>query len=268
MPALLVGAALAVAGPARAAESGRMTLRYTLYIGYIPALEVEARLALGETRYRIEAVVAPQSWVAWALPWTARLVAQGAMAPAGGVQPESHTVSSRWGARTRRVDIAYGPDGGVRAAFDPPVSEEGREPVPDALKSGTLDPASTVAVMSDAARGGRCAGTMPVFDGRRRFDIRAEPGQGGAALPATTYSAYAGPVTACRLGFAMVAGGYRDGERSRFWQSVKGGAGRPPVDVWLAPLRPGAPPVPVYAGGESTLGWVTVYLSSYAFDAP
>ena len=63
-----------------------------------------------------------------------------------------------------------------------------------------------------------------------------------------------------------LAGGYRDGERSRFWQTDTPGAERPPIELWLAPLRAGAPPVPVYVAGKSILGWVTAYLASYSFE--
>ena len=77
---------------------------------------------------------------------------------------------------------------------------------------------------------------------------------------------YAGPALVCRLSFKSLAGGYRDGERSRFWQTDTPGAERPPIELWLAPLRAGAPPVPVYVAGKSILGWVTAYLASYSFE--
>ena len=247
------------------AEAERIRLNYTLYIGYFSALDVTATIALADDGYRIEALVAPQSWIAWALPWTARSFADGRIDD-GAIRPDHHHVTSSWGSRTRHTDIEFSTGGVPQVTFDPPVPDGSREPVPDALRIGAIDPVSAVAAMAEAARGDRgCVPVMPVFDGRRRFDIRSAA-QAGVILPASSFSAYAGPVTACRLTFVTVAGGYRGGERSRFWQSAKDGGGRPPVEIWLAALGPNLPPLPVYAGGESILGWVTVYLSAFKIE--
>ena len=179
------------------------------------------------------------------------------------------------------------------------------EAVPEALLKNVLDPVSAVMAMLDAAGAVKlaaagqsadaaapaavpaaptvpvapavtpaaaaattvpgCPPTVPVFDGRRRFEIRAER-QPDATMAPAYYSAYAGPALVCRLSFKSLAGGYRDGERSRFWQTEQPGAERPPIELWLAPLRQGAPPVPVYVAGKSILGWVTAYLASYSFE--
>jgi hypothetical protein len=261
-----------VAAPARAAE--RQDLAYTVYFGPLPALDVTTAIEAGATGvqppgtrsspYRVEASVVPEAWIAWALPWQAHSEATGRTGADGTIHPENYLASAQWGVRTRKTTLTY-TGGALHITLDPPGDNEGREPVPPELTTGSLDPVSAVlALLTTAADGHGCSPSLPVFDGRRRFDLAAET-LTDEMMPASRYGVYAGPVTVCRLHFRSLAGGWRDGERARFWQTDQPGTERPPIDLWLARLHPEAPPVPVYVTGGSTLGWVTVYLSSYSF---
>ena len=187
--------------------------------------------------------------------------------PDGTVTPEHYLSSATWGSHHRQTRIDFGADGTLTASVEPPKVEEGREPVPDELLKSVLDPVSAVISMLAAARSGGpgCAVKLPVYDGRRRFDIRGDR-QPDATLPTVSYSAYAGPAVVCQLHFASIAGGYKNGERSRFWQTDKPGSERPPLELQIAALKDGMLPVPVSVAGKSVLGWVTAYLSSYHLD--
>ena len=262
--AAVLGIGLLTAAPATAETAH---LGYVVYFGVLPALDVTTTVESGEGRYHLTATVVPQSWVSWAIPWTATSDASGRLAADGTVIPEHYLSSATWGTRHRQTRIDFNADGSLSAGVEPPKVEEDREPVPEALLKGVLDPVSTVVAMLAAARTGGpgCAANLPVYDGRRRFDIRGER-QPDAAVPAVSYSAYAGPAVVCQLHFTSIAGGYKNGERSRFWQTDKPGAERPPLELKLAPLKEGQLPVPVAAAGKSMLGWVTAYLSSYHLD--
>jgi len=248
------------------AAAERLHLSYTVYFGYLPALDVAAEMRSGAGRYEVDASVAPQAWIAWALPWTARSWSAGRRLDDGTLRPERHLATATWGVRTRRTNLDFAEDGPVRATLEPPGLEAGRDPVPEEMLTGVLDPVSAVMALVETAGAGQgCAPLVPVFDGRRRFDMRAERLE-NAVMAGSSYSAYAGPVVVCRVRFTSLAGGYRDGERAKFWQSPTPGTERPPIDLWLAPLREGGPAVPVFVTSASVLGWVTVYLSSFRFD--
>ncbi|MEI6557349.1 MAG: DUF3108 domain-containing protein [Rhodospirillaceae bacterium] len=263
-----LAAALLGLGLATPAAATTQRLSYVVYFGFLPALNVATSVGSDAGRYRLEARVVPQSWISWAIPWTANSEASGTLASGtGGVMPEGYRSAATWGTRKRETILDFAADGSLKTTIEPPKVEEGREPVPAEMLKSVLDPVSAVAAMLGAAAAGGpgCAPSVPVFDGRRRFDIHAER-QPDAILAPASYSAYAGPAVVCQLRFRSLAGGYRDGERSRFWQTDKPGAERPPIELWLAPLREGALPVPVYVAGKSILGWVTAYLASYSFD--
>ena len=261
-----LAAALLTAVLARGAAAESQHLSYTVYFGYLPALSVATTVESGGGAYRVEAEVVPQSWISWAIPWTAKSAASGRLG--SGVTPQRYLSAASWGTRGRQTTLEFGDDGTIKTTVEPPKKEDGRDPVPDAMLKGSLDPVSAVAAMLGAARAGGpgCAPDLPVFDGRRRFDIHSERRPDGTLAPAT-YSAYAGPTVVCQLHFRSLAGGYRDGERSRFWQTDQPGSPeRPPIELHLAPLKEGALPVPVYVAGKSILGWVTAYLNSYTID--
>ncbi len=251
-----------------AAETGiagaRQELAYTVYFGPLPALDVTTTVETGPGHYRVEAMVAPKPWIAWALPWQARSEASGRIGNDGTIYPEDYLATAQWGIHIRRTALTY-TAGGLHVTLEPPGDNEEREPVPAALMADSLDPVSAVlALLTETANGRGCPPRLPVFDGRRRFDLLTET-QADAVIPPSRYSVYAGPVTVCRLHFRSLAGGWRDGERARFWQTEQPGAERPPFDLELARLHDDAPPMPVSVTGNSILGWVTVSLSSYRF---
>ena len=183
------------------AAAGHLHLRYTVYFGYLPALEATADIRMDAGRYDVGATVAPQPWIAWALPWTARSWSTGRRAGDGALRPERHRATATWGSRVRTTNLDFDEAGGIQMALEPPGLEEGREPVPEASRTGALDPVSGVmALVETVDAGGGCAASVPVFDGRRRFDMRAER-LANAVMPSSYYSAYAGPVTVCRVRF-------------------------------------------------------------------
>jgi hypothetical protein len=125
------------------------------------------------------------------------------------------------------------------------------------LMPGTTDPLSAVLSVAGAIAVGRgCSETVPVFDGRRRYDLIFRA-MGSRDLPPNAYSVFSGPAVQCQVTSRVLAGNWRksgglasDDEKKK------------PATLLLAPVVEGMPPVPVRLEGESRFGEVIMHLTS------
>ncbi len=257
----LVGALLLGLAAAPPAMAERLTLTYRIYVGGVSVLDADAELVMAGGRYRVAISAATEGFLRRLAPWDTRSESAGQIGTAGP-RPEAHVVSSTWRGKPRSVTLAYNADGTVTATAEPSADEDDREPVPAALTVGTLDPLSAfVAMMHGAAQGAGCGMTVPVFDGRRRYDLLFTA-HGTRSFEASDRNAFSGEAAHCRVTWRSIAGHSRGGgERSQFWRRGEGQTERPPVDVWLARVSPNGPPAPVRASTDSPMGGVVIHLT-------
>jgi hypothetical protein len=86
-----------------------------------------------------------------------------------------YQLRAKWRQKRRSIDMSFEPDGTFQLAVSPPERKK-REPVPQAVAAAAFDPLtallhSTTVPLDTPA----CSITVPIFDGRRRFDVRLEP---------------------------------------------------------------------------------------------
>src|SRR3546814_7071423 len=124
----------------------------------------------------------------------------------------------------RLVEISYDRRGEVIGTLVQPAQDwEGRHPLPPDAGKGTLDPLSVIAGLGELLQaGGRCEGTFPVFDGRKRYDLIVSDA-GERALEPTSYSLYTGPARRCKLDYKML-GGHKI-ERSKYVETDRKSVG-------------------------------------------
>jgi hypothetical protein len=141
----------------------------------------------------------------------------------------------------------------VPGELEPP-NEADREPVPEALRHGTVDALSAVAKLTrTVAATGRCDAAAAVYDGRRRADYTART-EGMQLLPPE--GAFGGE--ALRCGFeSRLRAGWRT-EREAEW------ARQPqPATAWFGRPLPGRQAIPVRIEMPSRwLGTVRVVLQA------
>ncbi|HEY0302025.1 MAG TPA: DUF3108 domain-containing protein [Rhizomicrobium sp.] len=128
--------------------------------------------------------------------------------------------------KKQEVSLTYDASGPVRLFADPPYSTTGYE-VPPEHQKGTFDPLSTMTYLvsgfgTDASN--PCGITLPVFDGRRRYDIEV------TKIKETTVSMdnglYQGKALLCQIKYRQIAG---------FKPKVlKEGANFPVINAWVA----------------------------------
>ena len=234
-----------------------MAFDYELWAGGLHALTFETKLTSDAPLYQVDLAVRTEGFIGRMFPFTMQARTRGEK-KLDGLRPQHFGTRSRWKGNDRRVSLRYGADGSLTTEVVPPPEDDNRDPVPQAQRRGTLDPMSAILAMIEAtSRTGQCSARIPVFDGRRRYDLVLRH-IGPAELKPTTYSVYSGPVTECRAGFKRVAG---------FWNSRRFEERRlNEVRVFIAPVLDGAPPVPVRVEGKNDYLAVRAHLVDARFE--
>jgi len=153
----------------------------------------------------------------------------------GSVEPsryraERFHLRAKWRKKRRRVDIRFAPDGDLKLLVSP--AEPGkRKPVPKALAAAGLDPLTALLHSTTVPLDTKpCALKVPIFDGRRRFDIRLEY-IGPVKLKRPVSPLLDRAAIKCRIHIRRVAGftakEVRDMDRGRKRNAV----------IWVSKLR-------------------------------
>ncbi|WP_172428344.1 DUF3108 domain-containing protein [Azospirillum brasilense] len=258
---LIAGMCAAIAGlfplPALAQ---RWQLDYRVHVGGVAVLDARAELTLTEGRYSVQVNAATDGFLGRLFPWETQSLSVGTVGP-DGVAPIRHTQSGVLRGSPRTVTLDYGADGRVRTQVSPPPEEEDRDPVPVELTRQTRDPLSGVVDMLLAGLHGEgCQRTVPIYDGRRRYDMMFAD-RGMTMVGASRHSVFSGAARQCRVSHKPIAG-YERTPRQAFWQRGGGREERPPVDLWIAPVEGAGPPLPVRLETDSGFGGVVVHLTA------
>lgn len=234
LPRLAVPVALGLALLPCAGRAEPFLARYDIRAAGLSVLQVEALIDLDGPRYRVS-VRSRSAGLGSILSRSDQVTAvEGTWRGADPV-PAEYRADGLWHGSRRAVAISWTrPGQPVLGRLEPEEPE--REPVPEALRRGTVDTLSALAKLVRAvALTGRCEGGAAVYDGRRRTDIRAWT-EGPDRLPAEVPQA--GEVLRCGFESRLLAGARldRDAEEAR----------RPQLSTaWLGRPRPGLPPIPL-----------------------
>lgn len=135
---------------------------------------------------------------------------------------------------------------GVTIEPDRPREQRNRVPLTDAHRQNVLDPLSALLLPTGGAAGpALCDRTLPVFDGRQRFDLalafsRTETVAGGKA-------GYSGPVQVCSIRYVPIAGHKRK-------KTVAFMAENRDMEIWFAPLGASGAAAPVRISIRTMVG--------------
>lgn len=258
-----LGAGLGGTAPASAKEFQRVRLGYDVYIGGLEMFDTDIAVDLRPAAYSLSLTAVPHGFLGRLFSWQSRLSSHGGL-DGGDPQPRRHQAISRWKDEEKSITLSYDRRGTARATFAPAPKKDdlkGRVPVTPDMTRGTLDVLTgTLLAVQAIGAGEGCARTIPVFDGRRRYDVVLEDA-GEQTLAKSGYSSYAGPAVACRVAFRKVAGHSTRVERAKFWQYVDGAQGRPPITVWFARQAVGGMTVPVRLTADTPLGNIVIHLN-------
>ena len=241
--ALLFGFGL-IAAPAAAAD--RISMRVEVY-GLLGLHVLTLNTSVEEVgdRYAINLHYATTGIAGLVVDQTTRATAVGRLTPASA-QPELFRSDTRRNGVERHDQVDYRPDGSV-AGSSTPVAFDAMTP---AAARGTVDNLTAYFRLErQLAAKGTCALTVPVFDGRYRYDLVFADG-GKQALSPEGGQRLEGMAISCRM--TRHDRGAAEPEQSE-------GARR--GTFWYAPLLPGDVVVPVRMQLETQIGGVDAYLA-------
>lgn len=234
-------------------------LTYDVYLGGLRIFTFDVNMALQPDRYRVTAEGGTRGVVGFLYPWEMKLAAEGEDED-GRVAPLRYIAETDWQNSPRTLNLRFAENGRYDLQQNPPPEPDPdiEGGLPETLPEGTVDPLSLAVAASRAlAQNGRCDQTVPVFDGRRRFDLTMKHVDETTLAP-NTYSIYQGAATRCSFSMQRISGFRKSWKSSRQWNA---GSSAPPT-IWVAAIRQDLPPVPVRYEGQIALGTIVVHLTN------
>jgi len=235
-------------------QADAMRLDYDVYAGGIFLVSGVMKLDLDHDRYSAGVEAKGGRLVDLLSRWSYQASAEGRVENGVQVSPEEFRSlrSQRKGKRALNMD--YDKVGNVSVSAEPPLSELAANAVAPEFRPRTLDPVSAMVGVIASGSASGCAGTFPVFDGRRRYDV-VVTSSGTDTLQKSSRNMHAGKAEKCTILLHPVAGFERDRDKEDFFRY---GVDRS-ATAWFARPLAGEPPVPVRI--QVDLEWVSVVMN-------
>jgi len=264
---LAVASVLTVAAggaPGAACAQGKLDARYTASLAGIPIGNGSWVIDIGDSHYTAAASGATAGLVRVFTGGRGTSAAKGTINGAGKLMSSVYaaTITTRKNSDEVRLSLA---NGNVREfKVDPPVDRDPeRLPVTEAHRRGVLDPMTAMLLRAsgngDPLKPEVCEHTLPIFDGRLRYDlklaykrmdhVKAEKG-------------YAGPVVVCAVYFTPIAGFIPSRSAIRYVSKLRD------MEIWFAPMAGTRLLVPFRAQGPTPIGQAVVVAKQFVLSQP
>lgn len=245
-----LAAALALSA-ASAAQAGELRLDYRVYLGGLHVLTIAGALEdEREGGYRMTVFAHTDGLIAKFVDASYEAETAG-RADGARARPVSYRGTSHDGDETgTSVAVTFNGDGATAVVFDP-ADDAPDEPMPADALAATVDPVSAMlTLMRTLADTGQCQAELRVFDGKRRYNLSSRDA-GERMLKASRHAPYGGPARECTVRVERIAG-FREGRLAKRYPDK--------LSIFLAPVFPGAPPVPVRVHGDNLFGALRMHL--------
>jgi hypothetical protein len=259
---VLAVAWLAVLWPAAAAAQGKLEAHYTVTLAGIPIGKGDWTIDIADTHYSASVTGTTTGLMRVLTEGEGSTVARGTLA-AGKVQSSTYVAIVK--SRKKKDEVRVTLDkGSVKdtSSDPPPDHDRERVPVTEADLQNVFDPMSatllTVPGNGNPLAAEACQRTMPIFDGRLRYDlqltfkrmdnVKAEKG-------------YGGPVVVCAVTFKPIAGYIGSRATIRYLAKIRD------MEIWLAPIAGTRVLVPFRAQGPTPIGEAVMLATQFVSAA-
>ena len=236
----------------------RLRARYSSSVLVFKVGEVELEAVFSPDHYEAQGTVGAAGLAALFTDFDIRAEVSGAR-NGEGIRPQHYAHVERTGDKVRSVTVSF-EDDLARSQAEPPFGSWGVPPASAAERTGVLDPITAFFALSDALSGSSdaaCAGRIPVFDGKQRYDLRLE--DAGTARVRT--AAWRGEARVCEAYYEPVSG--YDPEDYPSASEL-----RHPLTIWLAAFPEAGLHLPVRLHTRAGFGGVTVEARDIVLDRP
>ena len=243
---ILIGSALS----ASASQERRISLSYDVFYGGIKATSLEVDIVLSDLMYRLESKVVARGPFGWVTGFVVNAISRGSVS-GNDLNLGEHSNTSEWFGEQRSVALRPGINGAIDVAVVPAPEKDDRDSVPLASTIGTLDPLSaSLKAARDIQRTDACEQTLPIFDGRKRYDLIFRD----TLRTSIKGKYYSGPALRCRLDLNRIAGF----SRTPFLPRPE----KPPeAFVWLARIDQNVPMIPIRLRVSSSVATTMIHLT-------
>src|SRR5687768_5292100 len=232
LPLALAVAALPFLAAADSGAGASLQIEYSVSLRGLPIGSARLEADVEGDRYTIDFSGRVKGLVRLFSDGEASASAAGAAAD-GKLQPAQYSQYWIEDDDDETIRVAFSGATATEISVEPPVKRPERYvPVTEAHRTDVLDPASAfVWPAPDGATPELCDRTLPVFDGRRRFDLalsfsRTESFEGRDG-------SYSGPAMVCAVRYRPIAG-HRPNRKS-----VREMAENDDIEIWMAPAGEG-----------------------------
>jgi hypothetical protein len=261
---LISALALAMLFPA-SAQAGEQSLVYEVYAGGIHALQAHLDIKTTKDSYDVVLTAKTRGFLGKMAPWEGIFESHGWIEKDGTYKPELHKSTAMWRDEKEIKEYKYTRDGhfvGLTETLDGKAPEDKSNISPE-LTEGTTDALTgALNVLAQIAKGGECAGSEEIFDGKRRFE-QIFKHKGIAILTPTKYNIFKGEASECTIEVKPVAGEWH--KKPRGWMSIQEQGrerGTMPT-MWASQLKDGNAAVPVKIKVSTSYGVLFMHLAGY-----
>ncbi len=235
---------------------------YDLYVGGMHFITADIHFQEQVGKYVARVVVHTQGFWYKLFPWDAELLTNGIIRKDSFV-PTEYSTHDIWGKKVKTAKLHFKRNGDVTSEFDPPQNDADHQQITFEQRRGSLDPITALLqLLAHVMVSKNCDVTVPVFDGKIRFDITGID-VGYEDVDDEEYGAFKGTARTCDASFNLVAGEWKEKVKSRFWYKSDTERGREPFHIWLAQPRPDLPELPIKLESGSVWGLVMIHLSNW-----
>lgn len=177
----------------------------------------------------------------------------------GNLSPATYATNSVTDKKKEEIHIALANSVVSRFSVIPPVKpSRQRVPVTEEHRKGVLDPMSAAIIAApgndDLLAPENCNRTLPIFDGRQRYDLVFHYERTETAKDVKGYS---GKMLVCRVDYRPIAGHKPDRMQVKYMEDNKN------IFVWLAPIKGTRVLFPIRVSMVTLVGVAVVQAESF-----